>query len=60
MPPSLSLPIRKSLPIVGQLTVNIFNIDIKHNELRQEIETNANENRIENILNGRQDNFRNL
>ena len=59
-PPSLSLPMRKSLPIVGQLTKDVLDIDTKHNELRQEIETNANQHRNENISNGTQDNFRNL
>ena len=47
--PSLSLPMRKSLPIVGQLTADVLNIDTKHSELRQEIEANINQNRNKNI-----------
>ena len=59
-PSSLSMPVRNILPIVGRLAANVLNLDYKHDELRQELETNANEKRLENMSNGAQDNFRNL
>jgi len=59
-PPVLSLPLWKSLPIVGQLSADVLAIDSKHCELRDELESNALEKRNIDILNGEQDNFRNL
>ena len=59
-PPVLSLPSRKSLPIVGQLSADILAIDSEQSELRDDLETNALEKRNADISNGDQDNFRNL
>ena len=40
--PEVAMPIRKNLSIIGQLTVDIIEIDTKYKELKKEVKDKAN------------------